>query len=83
MLKRKKIKEESPEQFEQITKGEKTISQVKREMKWEQGMVNKPADDAPEDHDSNGLWNLKICWRKANKKEKAEFLQWVKEPGAK
>lgn len=81
----KAIKEKAPEQFEKIVSGEKTISQVKTEMKkWEQGLPEKePAAHAPEDNDSDTLFTLKSYWKKATKKDRSAFLQWVDETESK
>jgi hypothetical protein len=89
----KAIKEKSPETFEKVKNGELTIPQAKKIVSekeaskdsnkiWDVGgFVERPAKHKPEDDDSDGLWHLKNCWRKANKKEKTAFLNWVEESG--
>lgn len=73
----KRIQKEAPEEFAKIVTGEKTISEVKKE-RWEKGKPGVlPAEHAPEDDDSENLWTLKRYWKKATKKEKTAFLEWV------
>lgn len=43
------------------------------------GAPIKPADHAPEDDESDALFGLKRYWKKANKKERKEFLTWIKQ----
>jgi hypothetical protein len=79
----KAIKEASPETFQKVLAGEVSIPQAKKQI-WDAGAIaTRPEEHEPEDDDSDGLWNLKQCWRKANKKEKAAFLKWVEEHGPK
>lgn len=42
------------------------------------GAPIKPADHAPEDDESDALFGLKRYWKKATKKERKEFLTWIK-----
>lgn len=81
----KRIKEQSPKLFQQMAAGDKSISQAKQELRWEQGVNDtpKPAEHAPEDDDSDNVWNLKRLWRKCKKQEKAEFLKWLQKSGVK
>lgn len=79
----KKIKAEAPAVAAQVSSGEKTISQAKQELfgeRYEQGKssLTVPPKHAPEDDESDVLWNLKRLWRKATKKEKSAFLKWAK-----
>lgn len=73
----KKIKEESPETFSKIQNGEISIPQAKREISKTQRF--EPFKEAEPVDESNTLWTLKRHWKKASKKEKAEFLNWVQE----
>lgn len=83
----KNIERNAPELIAKIESGEMTIPQAKQKANalnskqiWDAGEVaTRPANHEPEDDESDGLWNLKQCWRKAKKKEKADFLKWVKE----
>ncbi|MFO1461445.1 MAG: hypothetical protein U1G08_18840 [Verrucomicrobiota bacterium] len=43
------------------------------------GVVNAPPLPEQEPEESKTLWSLKFHWGKAKKKEKAEFLSWVRE----
>lgn len=86
----KTIAKERPEMLDKIKTGEITIPQAKREIAesketiWDAGSIaERPPKHDPEDDDSDGLWNLKQCWRKASKKEKTAFLNWVEESGSK
>lgn len=78
----KKIKEQAPQVFEQVARGEKTISEAKREVidraAWELAKTPTPAAKAPEDDESNSLFFLKKYWRKASKKDRQAFLKWAK-----
>lgn len=67
----KRIKEKSPEIFQQIAEGKKTIPEAKKELGWEQ--PTKTAED--------NLEHLMALWRKCTPKEKAEFLNWVQKSG--
>lgn len=79
----KAIKEASPETFNKVLAGEVSIPQAKKQI-WDAGeLAERPKEHDPEDDDSDGLWQLKQCWRKASKKEKADFLKWVEETGSK
>ena len=78
----KKIKEESPETFEAMKSGEVTMSEAKKNLysgnkKNEGGKVEKPAENHPDDSDPESLWSLKYHWKRATKKEKTAFLEWV------
>lgn len=72
----KKIKEQSPETFEKLKAGEKSLQEAKRDL-WQADKAHKPAEHAPEDDDPQTLWNLKRLWRKASKNEKTAFLKWA------
>lgn len=77
-----KIMEDSPETFEQVRAGLKTLQQAKKDLyggskAHEGGKETKPAESDPEDKDPETLWSLKYHWRRAVKKEKTAFLKWV------
>jgi hypothetical protein len=72
------VQKHSPELAEEVIKGKITLLEAKRII----DPISEPkqiAEHEPEDDDSDGLWKLKQCWRKANKKEKAEFIKWIEE----
>jgi ParB-like chromosome segregation protein Spo0J len=71
----KRIKDKSPETFEQVAKGEKTISEAKHELQ----LSPKRATDEPPNH----LSELKSIWRQCTKEQKAEFLKWLQKSGQK
>lgn len=62
----KRIKAESPETFEQILAGAKTISEAKRELN-----PPAPGEHAPQMH------ALKTAFTKASDEERIEFLEWA------
>lgn len=61
----KRIEKESPEIFEQVANGSKTISAAKKELGWE--VIHQEPDR---------LNQLKTIWRQCNKQQKVAFLKW-------
>ena len=71
----KAIKEKSPEVFEKVKSGELTIPEAKKKMALPTVSFSADAESAGED--SYPLYNLKKWWKKAGKKDRAEFLRWI------
>lgn len=44
---------------------------------WEANKIKAPAEHAESDDDSDALSGLKRYWRKAGKRDRNEFLQWI------
>jgi ParB-like chromosome segregation protein Spo0J len=65
----KAIKEQRPDLAEKIKAKEMTIPQAKREM--------DPRPQKDKDEESDPLWNLKRWWKRATKKDRKTFLEWV------
>lgn len=73
----KRLKTEKPEVFEEVARGEKTIPQAVREVWGPGGAPIKPADHTPEDDESDAVFGLKRYWKKANQKERKQFMDWA------
>ncbi len=75
----KKIQAEAPEKFESLLNGQKTISEIKREIQAEKNPEPETADALPPvlDADDDDLFGIKAEWSKLSISSQRRFKKWL------
>jgi hypothetical protein len=72
----KKLRDEAPAEFAKVKANEITLESAKKTLYGHEGStVVPPKDEDPKDKSSEVIWSLNYHWKRATKKEKAEFCQ--------